>query len=158
MANKRVFIFSNDTARKYAKGQCDIAPEGCMVTFDYEPKKSRLQEEKYHAQITDIAKQCKFLDQEWEPEEWKRLLIDAFVRVMRAEAKEKGEPDPFDDAGKIVPALEGDGFVQLGIQSRSFKKKLAAQFIEYLYAWGSWNNVVWSDAWVDRKETENAQG
>jgi hypothetical protein len=126
------------------------------VTFDYEPKKSRIQEEKYHAQINDIAKQCKFLDQKWDSEEWKRLLIDAFVRVMRTEAKERGEPDPFSDAGKVVPALDGEGFVQLGIQSRNFKIKIASQFIEYLYAWGSWNNVVWSDA--AQWENEHAQG
>lgn len=155
MSNKRVFIFSNATARQYAKAQCDLAPEGCMATFDYEPKKSRIQEEKYHAMILDIAKQCKFLEQEWEPEEWKRLLIDAFVRVMRNEAKEKGEPDPFDGSGKVVPALEGEGFVQLGIQSRNFSKKMAAQFIEYLFAWGSWNNVKWSEsAGFDERKVE----
>jgi hypothetical protein len=152
MSNKRVFIFSNATARQYAKAQCDLAPEGCMATFDYEPKKSRVQEEKYHAMVLDISKQCKFIEQKWEAEEWKRLLIDAFVRVMRNEAKEKGEPDPFDGFGKVVPALDGNGFVQLGIQSRNFSKKMAANFIEYLFAWGSWNNVVWSE------ETEHAQG
>lgn len=146
MSNKRVFVFSNETVRNYAKEYCDQAPAGCMVTFDHEPKKSRIQEEKYHAQINDIAKQCKFIDQEWDAEEWKRLLIDSFVRLMRESAKEKGEPDPFDGAGKIVPALGGEGFVQLGVQSRNFSKKMAAEFIEYLYAWGSWNNVVWSEA------------
>jgi hypothetical protein len=154
MSNKRVFIFSNATARQYAKAQCDLAPDGCMATFDYEPKRNSLQNEKMHAMIADIAKQCKFIEQKWEAEEWKRLLIDAFVRVMRNEAKEKGEPDPFDGSGKVVPALEGEGFVQLGIQSRNFSKKMAANFIEYLFAWGSWNNVVWSDSW----ETEHAQG
>lgn len=154
--NKRIFVFSHDTARKLAKAQCDLAPNGCMVTFDYNPKKSRIQEEKYHAMIADIAESCTFLDQKWSAEEWKRLLIDAFVRVMRNEATEKHETDPFDGFGKVVPALDGNGFVQLGVQSRKFSKKMAANFIEYLYAWGSWNNVVWSEA--NYKEAENAQG
>jgi hypothetical protein len=152
MSNKRVFIFSNATARQYAKAQCDLAPEGCMATFDYEPKKSRLQEEKYHSMIGDIAKSCKFMNQSWGAEEWKRLLIDAFVRVMREEAKQKSEPDPFYEQGQVVPALDGKGFVQLGIQSRNFSKKMAAQFIEYLYAWGTWNNAVWSNEWAEKAE------
>lgn len=156
MNNKRIFIFSNATARQYAKAQCDLAPEGCKVTFDYEPKKTRPQEEKYHAQINDIADQCTFMDKKWDREEWKRLLIDAFVRVMREESNAKDEPDPFENAGQLVPSLDGSGWVQLGIQSRKFKKKIASQFIEYLYAWGSWNNVVWREAAQYEREVKDA--
>lgn len=156
MNNKRVFIFSNATARQYAKAQCDLAPDGCMVTFDYEPKKSRVQEEKYHSMISDIAASCTFMNRKWDREEWKRLLIDAFVRVMRDEAKGKGEPDPFEGLGELVPALDGKGWVQLGIQSRNFKKKIASQFIEYLYSWGSWNKVVWRES--TQWEVENVEG
>lgn len=153
---KRVFHFNNATSRQYAKAQCDLAPDGCIATFDYEPKKSRIQEEKYHSMISDIATSCTFMDRKWDREEWKRLLIDAFVRVMREEAKGKGEPDPFEGLGELVPALDGKGWVQLGIQSRNFKKKIASQFIEYLYSWGSWNKVVWRES--SQWEAENVEG
>lgn len=152
MTDKRAFHLVNDTVRAYAKGQCDLAPAGCVVTFDYEPKKSRIQEEKYHAMISDIAASCTFMDRKWDREEWKRLLIDAFVRVMREEAKSKNEPDPFDGMGQLVPALDGKGWVQLGVQSRCFKKKIASQFIEYLYSWGSWNKAVWTDTYITGDE------
>jgi hypothetical protein len=163
MSNKRVFHFNNHTSRAYARGQCDIAPDGTIVTFDYEPKKTRLQEEKYHAMIADISASCLFMDRKWDREQWKRLLIDAFVRVLREEAKGKGDPDPFEGMGELVPALDGKGWVQLGVQSRNFKKAIAAQFVDYLYSWGTWNKVVWSEAqgWDERMirtEAENVEG
>ena len=146
MNNKRVFVFNHDTARRNAKAQCELAPVGCIVTFDYEPAKSTMQERKYHAMLNDIADSCMFMNQVWSAEDWKRLLIASFVDVMRDIAKSKDEPDPFEDQGKVVPSLTGKGIVQLGVQSRRFKKKIASDFIEYLYAWGINNGVVWNEA------------
>ena len=146
MNNNRIFFFNHDTARRNAKAQCDLAPDGCVVTFDYEPKKSTVQEKKYHAMINDIAASCVFMNQAWSAKDWKRLLIAAFVDVMRDEAKATGKPDPFADEGRVVPALTGKGIVQLGVQSRGFTKPIASAFIEYLYAWGGWNNAVWNES------------
>ena len=156
MSNKRVFYFNNETARKNAKAQCDLAPQGCVATFDYEPKKSTVQEKKYHAMINDIAHSCQYMDQSWSAEDWKRLLIAAFVEVMRDEAKATGKSDPFGDEGKIVPSLTGKGIVQLGVQSRNFTKAIASMFIEYLYAWGEWNKAIWKEAvqFDERDEVE----
>jgi hypothetical protein len=145
MSDKRVFIFTHPNSRRLAHAQCDLAPEGARVVFDYEPPKTNPQERKYHAMIKDISQHCLFLNQSWDAEEWKRLLIDAFVRVMREQAKAENKPDPFGDQGRVVPALDGQGIVQLGIQSRKFSKPVAAQFIEYLYSYGAENNVNWSD-------------
>lgn len=145
MSDKRVFILTHPNARRMAAAHCELAPDGTRVLFDPEPPKSRIQEEKYHAMIGDIAKQCEFIGQKWDTEEWKRLLIDAFVRVMREQAKADNKPDPFGDHGRVIPSLDGSGIVQLGIQSRRFSKPMASQFIEYLYAWGAERNVTWSD-------------
>lgn len=86
------------------------------------------------------------MNQVWDAEDWKRLLIAAFVDVMRDEAKAKGEDDPFKDEGRVLPALNGKGIVQLGVQSRRFTKPIASAFIEYLYSWGAWNGAVWNEA------------
>lgn len=111
-----------------------------MVTLQ-EKVKAREQEEKYHAQIGDIAKQCKFMGQKFDREDWKRMLIDAFARVKA------GEGNPLKGWGRIVPSLDGAGFVQLGIQSRGFTKSIASEFIEHLYAFGADHEppVVWSE-------------
>lgn len=153
MSDRRIYVFrkGNETARRLAAARCMEAPDEFICIID-EPKKSREQEEKYHAMIADIADCCMFMGRKWHKDDWKRMLIDAFVRVMRDEAKANGHPDPFAGQGEIVPSLDGHGFVQLGVQSRGFKKAIASQFIEYLYAYGNENGVRWTDAaqWDER--------
>lgn len=151
--DRRIYRLTHETARRLAAAYCMNAPEGYICKIE-EPKKSREQEEKYHAMIGDIAKCVPFMGEMQSTETWKRLLVDAFVKIMREEAKASGEPDPFRGDGQVIPSLDGEGFVQLGVQTRRFKKSVAMQFIEYLYAWGSHQNppVVWSDAaqWDER--------
>ena len=141
---KRTLTITGEVARKAICNHVLTADEGDVVTIG-PPVKRRIQEEKYHAMIGDIADQCKFMQRTWSKEEWKRLLIDAYVRVARENAKAEGKPDPFSGHGEVVPSLEGNGFVQLGIQSRGFSIKQAAEFIEYLFAYGSKESVIFGD-------------
>jgi hypothetical protein len=87
--------------------------------------KSREQEEKYHAMINDIAKQAKHLGAKWSADDWKRLLVDQFMR------------DSGDSGGKVIPNLDGTGIVQLGFQTRNFTKEQASEFVEWLYSWSA---------------------
>ena len=91
--------------------------------------KSREQEEKYHAMINDIAKQAQHLGAKWSSEDWKRLLVDQYLR-------EVGEVQ-----SKIIPNLDGTGIVQLGFQTRKFTKEQASEFVEWLYSWSANNGI-----------------
>jgi len=91
--------------------------------------KSREQEEKYHAMINDIAKQAKHLGAKWSSEDWKRLLVDQYLR------------EEANIQGKIIPNLDGTGIVQLGFQTRKFTKEQASEFVEWLYAWSENNGI-----------------
>jgi hypothetical protein len=95
--------------------------------------KSRDQEEKYHAMLGEIATQAQHLGAKWSPEDWKRLLVDLF-------AKETGL-----QGGKIIPSLDGQGIVQLGLQTRNFTKEQAMEFITFLEAWGASNGIIFKD-------------
>lgn len=144
---KQVFHFRHDQARRNAAQFCMVAPENWIARFDA-PKKSRDQEEKYHAMIADIGRQVDLNGQRWGVEDAKRLLVDAFARVMAASGT------PLKQSSRIVPSLDGSGFVQLGIQTRSFRVAEASEFIEYLYAFGSEHNVRWSEkSGVRERET-----
>jgi hypothetical protein len=136
----RPLVITGEVARKSICRNVLAAPEGYVVTIT-EPKKKRIQEEKYHAMIGDIANQCTFMNQKWHEDDWKRLLVDAFAKAMR----EAGTPLHHD--GRVVPSLDMERVVQLGIQTRDFWVGEAANFIEYLYAWGVAHTpeVVWSD-------------
>jgi hypothetical protein len=148
MTDKRMVILRGPEQRRLAKDYADEVPDGWVVRFS-PPEKTRDQEEKYHAMIGDIAKQCPFMGETLDREDMKRLLVDAFVRVMREMAKAEGRPDPFGGQGRLMPNLDGTGFVQLGVQTRRFTKNLGSEFIEYLAAYGAERNVRWSAASQD---------
>ena len=95
--------------------------------------KSRDQEAKYHAMLSEIAEQASHLGAKWSAEDWKRLLVDLF-------AKETGL-----QGGKIIPSLDGQGIVQLGLQTRNFTKEQAMEFITFLEAWGASNGIIYKD-------------
>ena len=137
LSEKRIYRLVHDEARRRAANDCLHAEHGFIVTID-EPSKTREQEARYHAMFLDISKQCEFMNAKWTAEDWKRLLVDAFSRVMVSQGT------PLSQGGRIVPALDGNGFVQLGIQTRKFRKKEASEFIEYLFAFGAEQGVKWS--------------
>lgn len=104
--------------------------------------KTREQEKKYHAQIGDIANQVEHYGRKWDSEDMKRLLVNAFKHDTKDELAELWRR--MGDV-RLVPALNNDGFVALGDQTRRFPKDLASAFIEWLYAFGDEHEVRWSD-------------
>lgn len=143
MSQKQTFILAHSTARQRAMMAVAHAPDGFMVSIT-EPVKKRIQEEKYHAMIGDIAKQCVFLGKRRSENAWKRLLAEGFVEILRGEAKGQGKPDPF-PSGEMLPSIDGLRIVQVEVLTRDFTVRQAAQFIEHLYAYGSEAGVVWSE-------------
>lgn len=92
--------------------------------------KSRDQEQKYHAMITEIATQAQHMGSKWDAESWKRLLVDQFCKDIGLKT------------GVVMPNLSGDGIVQLGFQTRKFTKEQASEFVEWLYAWSAEHGVL----------------
>lgn len=109
-----------------------------------DPVKSREQEEKYHAMISDIAKQVPFHGKLRDADRvWKRLLIDAFKYETKDDPEFSADWRKFGDT-ETMPALNHDGFVLAGEQSRHFTVKLAKGFITFLEAFGAESGVVWT--------------
>lgn len=115
-----------------------------VVIDDPLPAKSRDQEKKFHAMIGEIALVWEHFGRKWDAADLKRLLLDQFRRdTIKDPALQQlwwtmGE-------AQMVPSIDGTGFVMLGVQSRRFPAKLAAAFIEYLYAFGAELNIQWED-------------
>ena len=134
---KRVFIMAHQTARSNAIRAIQEAPDDHIVTLS-EPKKTREQEEKYHALIGEIADFMTLHGKKLPAESWKRLLIDAFKHDTKDDPELKDEWAKFGGV-ELLPALNHPGFVMVGEQSRNFSKKLASAFIEWLYAFQAEN-------------------
>ncbi len=135
---KKAVHLVGELQRRTAMSYVADAPLGLMMTLS-EPTKKRIQEEKYHAMIGDLAAQIEHLGRKWDADDMKRLLVDDFAEIMRAAGS------PLHHDSRVTPSLDGRRIVQLGIQTREFRVKEAAQFIEYLYSIGAERGVVWSE-------------
>jgi hypothetical protein len=146
-----VFILAHKQARARAAQAVAEAPDGYRVTVQ-PPRKTRDQEERYHAMIGDIAKQCRFQGRRLPLQSWKRLLVESMVHVLREEARAQGKSDPFPDTGCVLPSLDGLRIVQVEVLTRDFNKAQASAFIESLYAYGAENGVEWTEPMPLREE------
>ena len=135
---KQYFCLVHDTARRHAAQACMSSPDGHTVTIQ-EPTKRRIQEEKYHAMLSDIAKQATYAGHAWDAEDTKRILIDEFADEMRMAGT------PLHNDSRIIPSENGLRIIQLNIRSSDFWVKEASQFVEFLYAWGADRGVQWTE-------------
>lgn len=135
---KQTVILCGPRQRQTAHEYIDNAPVGYIVEIS-EPKKKRIQEEKYHAQIRDIAKQTTYAGQKWDKDDMKRIMIDEFAEEMR----NAGTPLRHD--GRLIPSENGRRVIQLGIQSRDFSVREGSEFITFLYSYGDERGVQWTE-------------
>lgn len=139
---------------KPAKGEAEIsqAIKSLDVTIplyririDEFNEKTREQEKKYHAMLGDIARQAKHLNRVFDADAWKRLCVAQFkddcIKNDIPKLADYWRKQQF----QLVPSLDGSTLVALGTQTREFPMYVAAGFVEWLYAYGSGNNIVWSD-------------
>lgn len=105
-----------------------MAGHKISLTFKKQSRSDQ-QNKLFHAIIGDIAKQAQHAGARWDLESWKRFLVDQW-------AKETGR-----SSGRVAPSLDGERFVQLGMQTRHFNKTEASEFTEWLFAWCSENGV-----------------
>lgn len=126
--------FQRRTAAQYLAQQ----PLGNLVTFS-EPTKRRIQENKYHAQIKDIAEQTTYIGRKWIPLHMKRILIDEFAEAMRLAGT------PLHHDSQIIPSENGKRVIQLEIHSSDFYVNEASEFISFLSAFGDDRGVVWTE-------------
>lgn len=136
------FILRPENARPRMKAAWDAACSilqfpGKAVRIKVEecrPTRSLDQNAMFHAICNDIAKQRQWAGMWLDCEGWKRLLVDAWART------EGGVQ------GRIVPSLDGQSVVNLGIQTRRMKVGEMADLITFAQAWAVENGVVLNDS------------
>lgn len=148
--DKRVLVLRSEEIRDRAVTllhslPIDVERPLRVVVDDPLPAKSREQEQKYHAMIGDISRVFVHAGRKWGADDMKRLLVDQFRRDT---INDPAIRDLWSSMGfiEMAPALDGSGVVALGVQTRKFPSKLAAVFIEWLYAFGAELNVNWSES------------
>lgn len=140
---KRILILAHAQARRIVAELAMSLPDGTHVRFSDE-KKTRLQEERYHAMLGDLSEQWTLHGRKWDEESMKRLCVDQFRRDT---AKDPDLAPLWEEMGTVemAPSIDGSGVVALGWQTRRFPKKLASAFIEWLFALGAELDIRWTD-------------
>lgn len=107
------------------------------IRIDLFDGKTRLQEEKYHSMLGDVARQAKHLNRDFDVDGWKRLCVQAY----RDDCIEQQIPRLYEywvrNSFELVPSLNGTSLVVLGTQTRDFPKYVAAGFITWIYSYGA---------------------
>ena len=83
----------------------------------------------FHAICGDIAKQRQWAGKWLDTEGWKRLLVDAWART---ESKQQG---------LVVPSLDGESVVTLGLQTRRMTVGEMADLITFAQSWAAEHDV-----------------
>ena len=122
-------VIANEMARRSIAASIMNAPLMSSVSIGA-PVKSRDQEVKFHAMLGEIAKQAQHIGAKWELDDWKRLLVKKW-------SKEHANVG----LGRVIPDLDGDGIVQLGIQTRNLTKERYASLITFTECWCAENGV-----------------
>jgi len=115
---------------------CKGLQAGAVEVVIRRPGKSREQEEKYHAMIGDIRRQCFRANT---PEGVKAVLVNQFALEM----EEAGTP--LAHPGEKVWDWKTQEPVYVRPSTKKFRKAEASQFVEFLYSTGVELGVQWSE-------------
>lgn len=126
MSRALVTIRRTDDRERIARLAAKV-PWGTRVEFK-ETKRTIPQNDRMWAMLTDVSRQIQWHGQRLTPEDWKFIFLDALKRELR-----------------IVPNLDGNGFVNLGRSSSDLSKNEMGDLLELIAAFGAQHGVVFGD-------------
>lgn len=124
---RATIILSSPSERLRAANWASRLPAGTRIDFK-EPKRSTPQNDRMWAMLTDIATSLPWHGIKLSPDDWKLLFLDALKREVR-----------------MVPNIDGNGFVSLGRSSSDLSKAEFSDLLEIIAAFGANHGVVFHD-------------
>lgn len=91
-------------------------------------KRTLPQNDRLWAMLTDVAQQLVWHGKKLRPDDWKLVFMDALKRELR-----------------IVPNIDGTGFVNLGRSSSDLTKQEMSDLIEIIFKFGAEHGVEFQD-------------
>ena len=125
--SRAVLILTDKATRQRAATWCLNAPAGCRVEFK-EAKRTTDQNALMWASLTEIARQVEWHGLKLSADDWKLMLMAGLNQEMR-----------------LVPNIEGNGFVNLGRSSSDLSKAEMGDLIELIFAFGAKHGVVFQE-------------
>ncbi|RTE91882.1 recombination protein NinB [Bradyrhizobium sp. LVM 105] len=124
---RAVIVLTQEAERQKAARWAAKLPPGTRIEFKA-PKRSIPQNDRMWAMLTDISSQLKWHGLRLTADDWKLIFLDALKREVR-----------------MVPNLDGNGFVSLGRSSSDLSKAEMTDLIDLISAFGANHGVVFHD-------------
>lgn len=125
--SRALVILNRASDRERVQAWASKAPWGTRVTFQ-EAKRTTDQNARMWAMLTEVARQVKWHGQRLSADDWKLVFLSALKQELR-----------------IVPNLDGTGFVQLGRSSSSLSVGEMADFMDLIAAFGAREGVTFAE-------------
>ena len=124
---RALFVLWDASTRKRAVAAVLEAKENSRVEIKG-PRRTLDQNSKMWSMLTDVSRQKTHMGQHYDPDGWKHLFAHACGRETR-----------------FIPALDGRGFVAIPLSTSDLSVSEMSDLIEFMYAWGAENGIVWSE-------------
>lgn len=124
-------VLASQQIRDRAIAWIKAAPAYAVITLA-EPKRSTEQNARMWAQLTDVARQQLYHGMRLSPNDWKLIFMNALPK----------------EAGwhvRLVPNLQGDGFLDLGVSSSKLSKSQMSDLMELISAYCAEHGIVLSE-------------
>lgn len=129
--SRALVIVNGQYDRQKAAGWCMKAPAGTRIEFKAS-KRTLPQNDRMWAMLTDVATAVQWHGMKLTPDCWKLIFLDALRREIGGELR-------------IVPNLDGDGFVNIGTSSSDLSKDEMGMLIELISKFGAEHQVQWTE-------------
>lgn len=124
---RAMLIINGNEARAKATYWVSKAPLGTRIEFKAS-KRSLPQNDRLWAMLTDVAAHQKAKGRDYTTDEWKLLFMHAWGREVR-----------------FLPGLDNKSVVPIGQSSSDLSKEEMTDLIEFIFAWGAENGVVFNE-------------
>lgn len=125
--SRATIVIRTERDRQRAISWASKAPQGCRIDFK-EAKRTCDQNAKMWVMLSEVASQVRYHGLRLSPDDFKLLFLDALKREVR-----------------MVPNLDGNGFVSLGRSSSDLSKSEMSDLIELIHEFGARHGVIFKD-------------
>ncbi len=121
--SRALVILASKAEREKAARWCMTAPVNTRVEFK-EAKRTTDQNARMWAMLTDVAQQLPWHGQRLSADDWKLIFLSGLNQEMR-----------------LVPNINGNGFVNLGRSSSDLSKAEMGELMDLIEAFGAQHGV-----------------
>lgn len=125
--SRALLTIQREADRRLAHQWIEQVPAGTRIEVKA-AKRTVDQNSKLWAMLTDVAVQVVWHGKRLRPDDWKLVFLDALKRELR-----------------LVPNVNGDGFVNLGRSSSDLSKSEMSDLFEVIHAFGAEHGVTFHD-------------